>query len=345
MEHGASVDSSISPDLAKRVVRYADLRPQLNSFIDKRTPGSAEEETFSVIGPGVIENMIDRHIHITIPHGFNMGGARMPPGCVNSQHSHETAEVFLVHTGTFSMIFGPNSEDGELEVSEGDLVSIPTRVFRGFRNSGKVRGHLVSILGGNNPGRVTWAPYVFDAARDHGLLLLENGNLVDTVAGETVPPGAKLVVPTTEDDVGQFRRLRADQMRGWYVRKQELRGHPDAPLTGPGVQECLIIGVPNPAEGVPAAPIAAPHGFQVRRLFLEPGATIASHARQEVEVLFVHEGRVDVTIAGQTVFLNKGDYFSIPEGIFRSWRNSGAARNDVQVVRGGDHPAAPIWAD
>src|SRR5690606_27097182 len=130
----------------------------------------------------------------------------------------------------------------------------------------------------------------------------------------------------------------------WYVKKQDLCGHPNAPLTRPGVEECLVLGVANPAEGLPAAPIGAPHGFQVRRLRLEPGATIPSHTRQEVEVLFVHEGRVDISIAEQTIFLNKGDYFSIPEGVFRRWRNSGASRNDVQVVRGGDHPAAPIWA-
>ncbi|MGE0801899.1 MAG: cupin domain-containing protein [Lautropia sp.] len=330
-------------ELRKRVVRYAELRPQRNSFIDKRTPGSTEEETFSVIGRGVIENMVDRHIHIELPHGFNMGGARMPPGCVNSQHSHETAEVFLVHCGSFMMILGPNGEDGEFEVHPGDLVSFPTRIFRGFRNSGSELGHLVSILGGDDPGRVTWAPYVFDAARNHGLVLLENGNLVDTVAGEQVPEGARPVAPTTTADLVRYRRVTAADMRGWVVRKSELAGCPQAPLARPDVEECLVIGVANPAEQVPAAPISAPHGFQVRRVRMQPAATIPPHARKEVEVLFVQEGSVAVTIQGETITLNRGDYFSLPVGVPRSWRNPGAARNDVQVVHGGDHPAAPVW--
>lgn len=337
------IDDRRLGELQARVVRYAELRPQRNSFIDKRTPGSAEEETFSVIGPGVIENMVDRHIHIRLPHGFNMGGARMPPGCVNSQHSHETAEVFLVHTGSFAMIFGPNGEDGELEVHPGDLVSLPTRVFRGFRNSGTVLGHLVSILGEDNPGRVTWAPYVFEKARDHGLLLLENGTLVDTLAGEKVPDGARLVRPTTEADVAAYRRFHASEMAGWYVRRADLRGHPGAPMARDGVEECLVIGCANPAEGLPAAPIPAPHGFQVRRLRLQPGAAIPTHTRREVEVLFVQAGSVQIDIAGHTFTLGKGDYFSLPPGELRAWRNAGTAANDVQVVRGGNHPAPPVW--
>ncbi len=330
-------------ELNQRIVRYAELRPQRNSFIDKRTPGSAEEETFSVIGRGVIENMVDRHIHIPLPHGFNMGGARMPPGCVNSQHSHETAEVFLVHYGSFTMILGPNGEDGEFEVHPGDVVSFPTRIFRGFRNSGSVLGHLVSVLGGDDPGRVTWAPYVFEAARGHGLVLLENGTLVDTVAGEQVPEGARLVAPTTEADLARFRRITADEMSGWVVRARDLAAAPGSPLARAGVEECPVIGVANPAEGMPAAPIGAPHGFQMRRVRMQPGAAIPRHARQEVEVLFVHEGSVEIDIAGQAFRLNKGDYFSLPVGMPRAWVNPGEARNDVQVVRGGDHPAAPVW--
>lgn len=34
--------------LAKRLVRYADLRPCTTAFIDTRTPGSAEKENFTI---------------------------------------------------------------------------------------------------------------------------------------------------------------------------------------------------------------------------------------------------------------------------------------------------------
>mgnify|MGYP006923740189 CR=1 FL=1 len=75
---------------AIRVVRYGDLEPCYDAFIDTRTPGSDKKENFTIIGPGVSENP-NQHVHITEPHGFNIGAARQPPGCVNSQHSHDTA--------------------------------------------------------------------------------------------------------------------------------------------------------------------------------------------------------------------------------------------------------------
>ncbi len=337
------MSKELSSELLKRIVRYKDLVPQKLSYVITRTEGSTEEETFSVIGRGTIENMTDRHIHMDFPHGFNMGGARMPPGAVNQQHSHTTAEVFLVHKGNWTFTLGPNKEDGTIEVGVGDLISIPTLVFRGFYNSGANIGHLVSILGEDDPGRVTWAPYVFDAVEGSGLLLLENGTLVDTVAGEKVPEGAKLTKPTTVADLPRFRRVTATDMRSWYVRLNELQPCPTAPLTRDGVEECLVIGIANEAENVPAAPISTPHGFQVRRIRMIPGASVPAHARNEVEVLFVHSGGVQIEIGGNVVQLGTGDYFSIPAGMFRAWKNTGSEKNDIQVVRGGDKPAAPVW--
>ncbi len=42
--------------LDERLVRYADLKPCLNAFVDTRTPGSDRKENFTIIGPGVAEN-------------------------------------------------------------------------------------------------------------------------------------------------------------------------------------------------------------------------------------------------------------------------------------------------
>lgn len=88
----------MSTHLEQRVVRYADLRPCTNAFVDARTPGSGKKENFTIIGPGVSENP-NQYVHIPEPHGFNIGAARQPGGCLNSQHSHETAEVFVIHSG------------------------------------------------------------------------------------------------------------------------------------------------------------------------------------------------------------------------------------------------------
>ena len=145
-------------EVASRLVRYADLRPCTTAFIDTYTPGSDQKENFTIIGPGVAENP-DQYVHIDIPHGFNIGGARQPAGCVNSQHSHETAEVFVVHSGRWKFSLGETATDGDIEVGPGDTISIPIHVFRGFTNVGDGPGfylrYLEKMIRGRSPGRPT----------------------------------------------------------------------------------------------------------------------------------------------------------------------------------------------
>ncbi|WP_230207000.1 cupin domain-containing protein [Novosphingobium sp. Gsoil 351] len=187
MASNSGPNGRIPAALEARVVRYRDLIPCRNAFIDTRTPGSDAKENFTIIGPGVSENP-EQHVHITEPHGFNIGGARQPPRCVNSQHSHDTAEVFVVHSGRWRFTFGEHGEDAQVDAEPGDIVSFPIHTFRGFENIGEETGFLWSVLGGDDPGRVLWAPEVFRMAERYGLILLENGALVDTTLGQTPRP-------------------------------------------------------------------------------------------------------------------------------------------------------------
>ena len=170
--------------MRERLVRYADLQACRTAFIDTRTPGSTEKENFTIIGPGVSESA-DQHVHIREKHGFNIGGARQPFGCVNSQHSHDTAEIFVVHTGHWRLHFGPNKEDGSLDIGPGDVASVPIHMFRGFSKLDEGKGFLWMPLGQDDPGKVTWAPAVFKAAEDHGLKLAKGGKLIDTTTAST----------------------------------------------------------------------------------------------------------------------------------------------------------------
>ena len=160
------MNREIPPELENRIVRYASLRECKGAFIDTYFEGSEDKVNFQVIGGGVVENP-SKYVHISIPHGFNIGGTRKSPGVTNNQHSHENTEVFLVHRGQYRMKIGPTGEDGQLDVGEGDVIAFPTRVFRGFTAIGEQTAHLVSVLG-IPAGRVTWAPYVFEKARELG---------------------------------------------------------------------------------------------------------------------------------------------------------------------------------
>lgn len=326
-------DSSL---ITERLVRYRDLRPCTTAFIDTRTPGSAEKENFTIIGPGVAENP-DQHVHIEIPHGFNVGGARQPPGCVNSQHSHETAEVFVVHSGTWEFILGPNAQGGRVTLRPGDTISIPVNVFRGFENVGEDVGFLFAVLGGDDPGRVTWAPYVFAQARAHGLVLLEDGSLVDTRAGETIPPGKHPMPPTTEEQAAGMNRLSGDQLAACVVVRPALDAvEVDTPV---GYQEAPIIGGASDPEGLPAGALDWLHGFHVRRMTLAAGAQSLRHVRHEEEVLMVHAGALAVTVGETRVELAAGDVLTVPVEAPRQFSNAGGERCEVYVVRGSDQPA------
>ena len=276
--------------LEARVVRYADLVPCLNAFIDTRTPGSETKENFTIIGPGVSENP-DQHVHIAEPHGFNIGGARQPPGCVNSQHSHDTAEVFVVHSGRWSFDFGEHADDANIEAGPGDVVSFPVHAFRGFRNVGDDVGFLWSVLGGDDPGRVTWAPKVFDMAADYGLVLLDDGALVDTAAGQRVPAAATPMPKTTPEQVAAMRRLRDQDAPEVIARADDLPVARQTPVIGKG------------------GPLPAADGFALSRLLLGAGDAVTS---DDAEVIFVQQGGLTIDAAGTTIALAAGDTMTVP---------------------------------
>ncbi|MEO1574305.1 MAG: cupin domain-containing protein [Pseudomonadota bacterium] len=329
--------------LANRYVRYDDLKPCTTAFIDTRTPGSAQKENFTIIGPGVSESP-DQHVHIDIPHGFNLGAARQPPGCVNSQHSHETAEVFFVHSGTWAFTLGEHGDDGRVVLGPGDTISIPVHVFRGFENVGDDTGILYAVLGGDDPGRVLWAPYVFQQAREYGLILLEDGSLVDTTRGETIPDGKSAQDPTTPAQVAALRRMTSDDLGACVVRGDAMHWQPAA-AGGDGVMESPVIGNAAEAEGLPAAPLHWSHGFHLRGLQVAAGAQTPWHQRDEAEVIVVQRGALRVWLPDGALDLRAGDIVTVPIGAKRRFSGTGDDGALAMVVRGSDQPSAPVILD
>jgi mannose-6-phosphate isomerase-like protein (cupin superfamily) len=302
--------------LESRIVRYRDLVPCTNAFIDTRTPGSDKKENFTIIGPGVAENP-EQHVHITEAHGFNIGGARQPPRCINSQHSHDTAEVFVVHTGRWRFTFGEHGEDAQVDAGPGDIVSFPIHTFRGFENIGDDTGFLWSVLGGDDPGRVLWAPRVFEMAAEYGLILLENGALIDTTLGQTPPPGVKPMPVTSPETIAKLRKMRPEDEGEILARAP--RGAPSG--------ETLVIG-----RGGQLPPA---QGFTLSRLVLGRDQESPSSASARPEVVFVQRGSAEVRTPDGTAALGKGDTMTVPRGLERSYR---AQRDGAElvVVRGTD---------
>lgn len=314
VEPQGNAPSAGSEALEARVVRYRDLIPCRNAFIDTRTPGSDAKENFTIIGPGVAENP-DQHVHITEPHGFNIGGARQPPRCINSQHSHDTAEVFVVHSGRWRFTFGEHGEDAQVDAVPGDIVSFPTHTFRGFENIGEDLGFLWSVLGGDDPGRVLWAPEVFQLAERYGLVLLETGALVDTTAGQTVPEGIKPMPATSAEAIARLRKMRPEDADEVIARLSQSRCEGEELVIGPGGQ-------------LPAA-----DGFTVSRLTLGSEQATAAAAPSQPEVTFVQRGSAQVRTAVGEISLDAGDTITVPIGLERSYR-AFADGAELILVRG-----------
>ena len=342
MNNGNST-AALPKDLEQRILRFNELIPCTTAFIDARTPGSDAKENFCLIGAGVAENP-GQVVHIDIPHGFNIGAARQPNGCKNSHHSHDTEEVFFVHKGQWQFTWGEHGEDGQIILNEGETISLPTHLFRGFENVGNDDGFLFGILGIDKekgvPGHVTWAPYVHENANDHGLVLLKDGRLLDTKAGDQVPDEAEIEQPPSLDDISNFKTMTVDDMLNCIQRNEELGLAAMGGISVAGVKELAVIGEANELEAIGAGKMAWGHGFQVRRLQFQAGAVVPLHKRNEEEVLFVYRGSLEVIVNEFSILLEQGDLITTPIGAERCFYNPTKALVDLVVVRGGNAPTS-----
>ena len=169
--------SSSKVDMMRRVARLKSLKASRLAFVDTRIPGH-EREIYDVIGSGVTEDAKSRPA-ITDAQDFNLTYIGAKPGNGAALHSHSAGvEVFIPITGTWAVFWGDQGEH-EVILEQGDVVSVPPGVMRGFRNTGNAPAYLMAILGGTDAGRVTWSPAVLEKARATGLGLDAAGNLIE----------------------------------------------------------------------------------------------------------------------------------------------------------------------
>ena len=156
----AAAAPALPTAVGERLIRREAMVGNRSAFIDAHTPGSHLKDNFAIIGRGVSENS-EQFINMREPHGFNIGAAvrllaarpapgrprgrcpcccrqqtpdnsgcvrqGQPPKITNSLHSHFTAEVFIVHEGSWLQYCGLGRE-GQVTLQPGDVISIPTHV-------------------------------------------------------------------------------------------------------------------------------------------------------------------------------------------------------------------------
>ena len=236
----------------------------------------------------------------------------------------------MVHTGKWRFVFGANKDEGYLDVEPGDVATVPTHMFRGFEKRDEGTGFLAVVLGHDDPGKVVWAPSVFKMAEDFGLKLLKGGKLIDTTLGEKVPEGAEMEQPPTAEKLKELATPPMSELQNMRSRPSDMKGNPNSPLAGPGVEEAPLIGDVDAEDGFKAGPIIGhwQHDFALRRLKLETGATIPQHSRAEQEVIFVQSGTLEFNWDDGKLILGAGDTLTVPVGLLHGYPQPGLGRRD-----------------
>lgn len=312
----------------QRIVRYGELKPCKTAFIDAHTPGSDRKENFTIIGGGVSESP-DQHVHIRDTPGFNIGAAGQPPNCRNSLHSHTTAEVFFVLKGRWRFFWGRYGTSGEFVAEEGDIFNIPTGIFRGFENIGTDYGMIMAILGGDDAGGgVTWAPQVIEEARDHGLILGENGVLYDSKKGQTLPPDVSPMPVLTEEQLKAFPEVPVQEVVRDYVARY---------------WDLMALAAKAPAKVIgPNGLLKDRPGFDVD--FLTRGSVPAQMVTPDRHtVLMPMRGHWKLTLEGYENVLNPGDTCLINPGEAYALEPAMTGEASLYRVTSTDDPAGATW--
>lgn len=355
-----TVETVSSAEIGRRTILNKDWVPCKAAFIDCRTPGSDRKDNYSFIGPGVSQN-VDQFVNLAVPHGFNMGAAGMPNGTINSLHMHFTAEVFINFGGDYQLRWGPEGEQGEYHSVDGDVVSVPPWIFRGFTNIGADDGILLTVLGQDNPGGIIWAPSVLEDAAGHGLYLTAANELIDTVEGDAVLASDEMIKPLPPREIDDLDVITSEQFRARVVHRHD-RAWIEKPflcsdLPGGRAELSLVIGYGMSEDRRSRPTLTEPHSFNLSWLRARTGEGVLTHRHQETQVLTAKAGRWLVRLnrgtSEHTVELSPRDSLSVPPGIWRSvtlvddveGTPTDPGLGELLVVNGGDGRTILEWDD
>ena len=334
-------------ELQRRHIRRSQYVSCDDAFIDVRLPGSTPKENYSIIGPGVTQNA-SQLVNLREPHGFNIGAAGMAPGITNNLHLHFTAEVFIACEGRFTLRWGESGDEGQAVLEEGDVICMPTWMFRGFSNSGSRHGFLMTVLGGDDTGGIIWSPDVMRRARATGLYLGRDNQLIEVPPGQDPPPKDQLLPLMPQQEVAALRHWSAAELMARCVKpaQRDFRAATlDATLPGHGWQLAPVIGwgLSQHREHRPA--VGEPQGFSVEWLRVPAGQRSAPFVIDEAAVLVHARGPLHVAFdnGGDRLHAELGpwDTLSMPGGCSRQFVNIGTDDADALLVIHGDARKTP----
>ncbi len=343
--------------IKERFIPFSSLRYTTDAFIDYRIPGCGPKKNYALIGPGVSQNP-NQPVSLREKHGFQVGGVSMPAGVTNPPHMHFTAEVFICTKGTWQFHWGFNPEPSTAEFGEGDICSVPTWIYRGFKNIGNDEAFMFTGLGRDDTGGILWGPATLDAARAQGVHLTDDYRIIDEQLGQKWSDSDKRLQPMTPAEIAALRQWSPAEMSQRIVRFKDLHWSAnallDSALPGCGGQMAPVIGLGMTQERNHAAQINNSHGFSIEWLKLPAGGSVSRHSLAEKQVLTVYRGAIEIAVEpapGHAAVSHVAtgspegwDSFAMPADCLRSYKNKGSTEAVMLLMTPGDGRKTIQWA-
>lgn len=144
-------------EIEARLGRYSELAPMTTASDLAWMPQGAMDVVFArKIMPVILhdqDKLFGKAAPIMGASGMSMFISVMPPGQGPCLHSHNTTyETFMVLQGTIEYDIGEPVAHTYV-LNQWDTLSVPPRVYRGFRNVGKIDAVQLTVISGLAEGK------------------------------------------------------------------------------------------------------------------------------------------------------------------------------------------------
>ena len=317
-------------DINTRLARFEDLIPSKVPFVEGKLKGHQDRSNYSIVGPGVSEES-KQNVKIAEAHGFNIGAVSASAMNGSGLHSHTTAEVFLIFSGSWRFYWGSDGKEGEVILHKGDVASFPTNMFRGFQNVSDDEAYMVVVLGENDPGVITWTPKVIKDAKDTGMVLLNDNSLID-LDKQKIPEGKKALDPLHENDLHQFDHYTSDEIEKFVIRSSDSQKYieDDEHFNSNSIINYLDNLSLHEKTFKPQIPHHTGFGLS---LLKGKNAHIHSYQSNASEAFLCLDGKWEINCDDQKVVIGPRDTFSAPKNSFRSVKQISDEEGNLFLIR------------
>ena len=290
--------------MINRLAKFNDLIPSSLPFVEGRLEGHRERKNYTIIGRGVAEDS-RQSVKIQSLHGYNLGAVSAMPKNGSGLHSHTTAEVFIIYSGKWRFYWGADGKN-ETILNKGDIISMPTNMFRAFENYGDEESLMFVVLGGDDPGIITWVPEILNRAKETGMALLDDNSLIDLRKNE-IPNGRKIIEPISLSELDKFDNYLPTELEKNIFRNQQ-NNTPHDQINNIDIFQVLGKTF-NTKKYDPL--INQDTGFNLTILKSKVGK-IENIECSKPTTLFAQHGLWEIKLNDINIKLEKGDTFSVP---------------------------------